>query len=315
MNDSPGIKRLLNPYLIGYILIYAFNVILAGTLGTFNTNEVLGIFIIVGIGFSLIAWLVSRHAEPLITDKPLSQMEFYILVLLPVYISILLIPGNTLLFYTTNQAGIATEIITLCRKVLTFVLIPFFVYRLFFKFKPKDFGLSTKWRNVFNKKHVIIFIVMSLVVLALNYFGGRGAKPIREGMFSVTQLLVSIPLAFIWLFIEVGLVEEFFFRALLQNRLSLLLRSNIGAISITALIFGLVHAPGMYFRNAGAIEGLGSSPSLIACIGYCIAVQSVPGFFFGIIWSKTKNLWLLMGIHAAMDLLPHLPEFIKLWGI
>lgn len=315
MNATSNIKQLANPYLLGYILVYAFNLVLADRLNTFNTNEVLGIFIIVGIIFSSIAWLVSRHATPLITDKAIERKEVYMLIALPLYISILLIPGNKLLFYTTDQPGITAEIITISRKVLTFVLIPFLVYRLLFKFGPEDFGLSTKWQKVFTKKNTMIFAVMALVVLALNYFGGRGAKPIREGMFTTYQLLVSIPLSFMWLFIEVGLVEEFFFRALLQNRLSVLLRSNTGAICITALVFGLVHAPGMYLRSAGFIEGLGSSPSLMASIGYCIAVQSVPAFFFGIIWSKTKNLWLLMGIHAAMDLLPHLPEFIQLWGI
>jgi membrane protease YdiL (CAAX protease family) len=94
-----------------------------------------------------------------------------------------------------------------------------------------------------------------------------------------------------------------------------LLNSNLGAICISALVFGLVHAPGMYLRGAGELDGLGASPSLMTCMSYCLAVQAVPAFFFGIIWTKTKNLWLLMGIHAMMDLLPGFADFVKIWGI
>lgn len=37
--------------------------------------------------------------------------------------------------------------------------------------------------------------------------------------------------------------------------------------------------------------------------------------FLGILWERTRNLWLLMAIHAMFDLLPGLSEFIKVWGI
>jgi membrane protease YdiL (CAAX protease family) len=152
-------------------------------------------------------------------------------------------------------------------------------------------------------------------LISFNYFAGSGAKPIREGLFTTTQIFKAIPLLAIWLFIEVGLVEEFFFRGLLQNRLGVILRSKAGAICISALIFGLVHAPGMYLRQAGVHDGLGAEPSLLNSIVYCIAIQSVPGLFLGVLWERTRNLWLLMAIHAMFDLMPGLAEFITTWGI
>lgn len=315
MKQTSAIKALLNPYLIGFIIIYFCNLIIANKLHSFNTDEILGIFIIVGIVFSAIAYAISRKATLLIADKTLAQHEILLLIFLPIYITIFIVLGNTIFFVPQDTIGIPKELATISRKVLTFVIIPFLLYRVLFKFNHEDFGLSTKWKQVFSKQNILIFVVMSAVVLLLNYFGGRGAKPIRDGEFFSYQLLIGLPLLFAWLYIEVGLVEEFFFRALLQNRLSLFLKSEIGAICITAFIFGLVHTPGMYLRDAGIIEGLGESPSLIASIGYCIAIQSIPGFFFGIIWSKTKNLWLLMGIHAMVDLLPNFAEFIHIWRI
>jgi membrane protease YdiL (CAAX protease family) len=44
-------------------------------------------------------------------------------------------------------------------------------------------------------------------------------------------------------------------------------------------------------------------------------VLSVGGIFFGIVWARTKNLWAVMFIHAATDLLPNLKQFVQTWGI
>ncbi len=124
-----------------------------------------------------------------------------------------------------------------------------------------------------------------------------------------------MPLFYIWLIFEVGLVEEFFFRALIQSRLTAITKSEIGGIFISGLFFGLAHVPGFYLRGGGTLDNLGEHPSLFMSIGYSILVLSVAGFFLAVVWSKTKNLWLVMAIHAFVDLLPGLPEFIKAWGI
>ncbi len=99
------------------------------------------------------------------------------------------------------------------------------------------------------------------------------------------------------------MVEEFFFRALVQSRLIL-----------SGLVFGLAHAPGFYLRGGGNLDNLGLHPSLFLSIGYSILVLSVSGFFLAIIWSKTKNLWLVMVIHAFGDL-PILVTSLKHGGL
>ena len=309
------LRRFINPYLLGFITIYVLNFSLATYYNTFNTSEVIGVIVIIGILFSGIAWLISRRAKELIRPKSFESGEIYVLLSLVIYISMVLIPGNKILFVSTESGTVSHEVITIIRKVFTFVVLPFLVYRFAYRFKWEDFGLSLRFKEVFTKKNVLILLVMGTVVLLLNYFAGNGAKPIREGPYSASQLIIGLPLLFVWLFIEVGLVEEFFFRGLLQNRLTQHFNSGIAAICVTSLIFGIVHAPGMYLRNAGVLDGIGEAPSLFTSLSYCIAVQSLPGFFFGIIWHKTKNLWLLMAIHALVDLLPGFPEFVSVWGI
>ena len=76
-------------------------------------------------------------------------------------------------------------------------------------------------------------------------------------------------------------------------------------------IFGLAHAPGFILRHAGLEESIGPDPSPADAI----VILSVGGIFFGIVWARTKNLWAVMFIHAATDLLPNLKRFVVTWGI
>ena len=56
-----------------------------------------------------------------------------------------------------------------------------------------------------------------------------------------------------------------------------------------------------------------SNPSAIDAIAYSIVVLAVSGITFGIIWARTKNLFALMLIHAAGDLLPNFDTFVRTW--
>ncbi|GEM_PF-5583970 len=78
----------------------------------------------------------------------------------------------------------------------------------------------------------------------------------------------------------VGLVEEFFFRTILQTRLSAYFKSEVAGVVLMAIIFGLAHAPGLIFRGAGEVERLGTSPSVLDSIAYTLVIMSTAGLFF-----------------------------------
>ena len=63
------------------------------------------------------------------------------------------------------------------------------------------------------------------------------------------------------------------------------------------------------------MEALGPNPTALDSIAYAIVILSVGGIFFGIVWARTKNLFAVMSIHAATDLLPNLKHFVETWGI
>jgi len=313
-------KQLLrNPYFIGYISLYIVVLVLMVLIEHFPASQSIAVLLIVGIGFSSVACATSKSSVALFVSKPAQKREGVVLILILVYITVILTFGmdqvKLLFSQQFSDSPRAKEIITVVYKLLFFVLLPYLAYKITFKFKLSDFGLAVKAQEFFTKRNGVILTSMALVLFLFQFFLGNGAKPLRDGLITGEQMLIGLPLLYILLIVEVGLVEEFFFRALVQSRLAAITRSEIGGIFLSALFFGLAHAPGFYLRGGGTLENLGPHPSIFMSVGYSILILSVAGFFLSIIWSKTRNLWLVMAIHAFVDLLPGLLEFNRTWGI
>ncbi|WP_147280295.1 CPBP family intramembrane glutamic endopeptidase [Marinitenerispora sediminis] len=101
-----------------------------------------------------------------------------------------------------------------------------------------------------------------------------------------------------------ALLEEVFYRSLLQTRLELLLGRWPGIVA-AALVYGVGAAIGTHVYH-GAVLGL--------CMG--IAVQGAAGLLFGYLWSRYRNLWLNFLLHTGTSALPVLPlvsEAVLLW--
>lgn len=311
-------KLITNQYFIAYVVLYMATLILLVTKEDMAMEEVAALLLIIGLFFCSVAYLITRSARPLFTDKASQKHEWLLLILLILYLVGFLTYYKELISLLPLNLSVHVrlkEVIKALMKLIFMVLIPLLSYRAIYKFSFSDWGLIVKAKDLLSSKSLTIFFTFLLIILLFQYVAGNGAKPIREGLLSARQLAIGLPLCFIWLLLEVGLVEEFFFRSLLQSRLSQLLKSQIGGIMVSALIFGLAHAPGIYLRGGGTIANLGAEPSLLMSVGYSIVILSVAGFFLSIIWAKTRNFWLIVSIHALVDLLPQLSGFIELWGI
>jgi CAAX protease family protein len=142
---------------------------------------------------------------------------------------------------------------------------------------------------------------------------GRGLKTVGALDAPVWLILSFAPIALLWMCVEAGLCEEFLFRMFLQTRASAWLRSDTAAIVVMATLFGLAHAPGYVLRGQHLMEGMNKAPDILTAAAYSIAVVSPIGLMFGVLWKRTRNLWLLVFLHGWTDLLPNLAEFIKTW--
>jgi membrane protease YdiL (CAAX protease family) len=303
-----------------YAAVYAVSAFWLNEQGAFPLEEALMIFAIIGVGFSFLSWVTTIGLKPNVPAIARPGAETVVMLLLAAGIAAWLVWGKS---YADNIIPDAAHggsdfghvANVLIAKLSVFVAIPFLIFRALFKHGLADFGLGRDaWRRLLGREGLAA-LGIAIAICAFQYFAGRGAAPIRDGTISGEALWIGLPLAFLWLMLLVGLVEEFFFRGVMQTRLAALFRSEVAGLVVMAILFGLMHTPGMVLRGAGEVEGLSMNPDWATAAAYTIVVQSVAAFYLGIFWMRTRNLPAVMIVHAATDLLPNLSDFVKPFGL
>jgi membrane protease YdiL (CAAX protease family) len=306
-----------NRILIGGLILYAcaFAVLLPNK--SFDAAGAVVVLVVFGIAFPFIAWITTRRAVPLSISVNDRKSQLIVLIGYIVVLSIYLIGGPQWIDQHLPSSWIDSKrirfFITLARKLLIFVAIPFAIFRFGFGYRIRNFGIQSEGLRALSRNHLPVVLVAGGAFVAFQYFLSGGGASFRHGHFTAYQLLLGLPLCFIWLFVEAGSVEEFFFRSLVQSHFAAAFKSEVSGIVLMSLIFGLAHSPGFIFRHAGEVEGLGSNPSALDAVAYCIVVLAISGVTFGVVWSRTKNLFAVMLIHAAGDLLPNFGGFAQTW--
>jgi len=291
-------------YVVAYFALWAIVLISLRTLEGFDASEALTALVILGVIFPALAMLATRRvsALPYVVHQP--GIEAVVLMMYLVMIAWVLVSGFG------RIARIGTEplhsVVLLGVKLVAFVGVPSAITLALGHYRFAELlPISLRWHDIRPG------LWMAMAALLMQSFLGRGLHDIREGHLPVWILAVATPLSFAWLVIEVGVVEEFFFRVLLQERLAAVLQSSWGGLVVAAVLFGLLHAPGFYLRPAATQEALGSHPSLFMAVGYSIVLTSLAGLFLGVLWMRTKNFAVLVIAHAAGDVLPNLVSWAK----
>lgn len=306
-----------NFVLIAGLVLYcgAFALLLRNP--SFEPASAVVVLIFFGIVLPLLAWLTTRHAVPLSISIRSKIPELIVLIVYVIAVSLYLIGGPQWIDQHL-PAGWANSqqikfVVVLVKKLLVFVAIPFAIFRFCFGYRLRDFGIQRQGLRALCGGHLPVVLAVGGAFLAFQYFVSGGGAAFRREHFTALQLFVGLPLCFVWLLVEAGLVEEFFFRGLIQSQLAAACKSEVSGIVLMSFIFGLAHAPGFIFRHAGELEGLGTNPSALDAIAYSIVILAVSGITFGVMWARTKNLFALMLVHAAGDLLPNFGSFIRTW--
>ena len=307
-----------NPWACLGLAAYGASLALLWRNQTFAPEDAISLLVIFGLTLPLLAWITTLRARPLTLTIQRRAAEMWLLFACLIGVTLYLVWGPALSEALVPASWVTSErgkfFVVLGRKLMVFVVIPFVIFRTVFEYGWRDFGLQIAGLRALGGNHLPVVLALSAAILAFQFFVGNGAAPIRRGEFQASQLALGLPLCFAWLFLEAGLVEEFFFRALLQTRLAAWFRSEVTGVALMALLFGLAHAPGFILRHAGLEDAIGANPSPADSIAYAIVVLSVAGILFGIVWARTKNLLAVMVIHAATDLLPNFAQFMKTWG-
>jgi uncharacterized protein len=277
--------------------------LLLRSLYRFDASEALTALIILALIFPALSLLATRSVPGLPHLVRWPALEATVLVAYLAVIAVVLVWGFGSVAHI--RAELLYSVVLLGLKLAAVVVVPTRMC-LASGYKIRELApVSLTWPELRPA------LWMSLVVLLMQSFLGRGLHDIRQAYLPVWMLAVAAPLSFAWLVIEVGVVEEFFFRALLQERLAAVLRSPWGGLVVASLLFGLVHAPGLCLRTAATQEAFGSHPSLLMAVGYSIVMTSLAGLFVGVLWMRTKNFAVVVIVHAAGDFLPNLVPWMK----
>ena len=295
-------------WLAGYVGLYSATLALLHVREGFDVGEPLVVFGLIGVGFSGLAWLATQGADVLPVPVREPRAECGILL---TYLLLVIVPW--LAFMAGRVRGWApspplAETLVLATKLAVFVALPLAIFELR-GYTVRDFGAG--W----GRGHWRAGLMVSAAAIVFQTVLGRGLGDLQSLGLSPSALGVGATLGFAWLVVEVGLVEEFFFRALVQERAAVFFGSKAAGIVIMALVFGLAHAPGLYLRTGATQEGLSADPTLLAAVGYSIVVTSVAGLFFGVLWARTRNLALVCLVHAAFDLVPDLAPWLRTFGL
>lgn len=142
-------------------------------------------------------------------------------------------------------------------------------------------------------------IVLGLLISALAALASRHRAEVWDVLTSVRALYV-LPAAFILLLFLAAFTEEFFFRGVLQTRLTDWTRSRVAGVLITALLFGAYHIPYAFLKPSWPTYG-----DLGAAIQVAMWEGGLGGLVLGAVFVFAKrNLVAPILVHALIDLLP-----------
>jgi len=272
---------------------------------------------IFGVALPGIALAVCRGFEAPPAELPiageaglLASLVLLITIFLAVKGPLLLLvapPGSDPRWQTTANALV---------KLGVFVALPLALYALLLGVGPR--ALALRWppgeSAAVRRRSWLAFAIVGAALVAIQLVLGRGARPLLDGSLAGRHWIVGFVLCFLWMSVEAGLVEEVFFRVILQSRLAALTNSRGAGLWLGALVFGLAHAPGLFLRGGGVIEGLGASPSPLVATAYAVATMGVASLVFGVLWMRTRNWLLVVALHGLTDALANTPGFMDVWG-
>lgn len=264
---------------------------------------VMGVF---GLACSAIAWALTIGADaPRIEVKRPALESFAILIYLALYAVGFLGFG---MGYARHAAppGQLQELLVMGLKLTVHVVLPALLLIVLGEKLGPLFQSGLKGRKFWRT-----FIVMGAIFLGLLSVISPSLKNIADTHTAAATLIWAAPLSFVWIAVEAGLNEEFLFRAVLQTRLTAWFNSPWAGVVLTAILFGLAHAPGLYLRGGPGVDGWSSDP--LQVIAHTIATLSPMGVLFGLIYARTKSLLLVVLLHGMVDVLPNMAEFIGIW--
>lgn len=286
-------KDIKTPSVLGFIAVYIYAVVSVLLKDPSNALAFVGM----SIGSLFLIWLIIEitkkvQAPDFEIKRPGWELAFGLLIIVILDFA----PLPRLDFGDKWSLG------SILKKNLIWVFLPFVFLKLR-KNSLSSMGLTkASWKKNL-KAGLIVFFAMAIP----SAFYSDTMRLILSGRLSLVQIGLGFPISFTYFLFMSGFSEEFLFRAFIQTRFSIVLKSKVGGILITALLFGLLH-----------IEDIMRwYPGTTVAEAFCRAffVQTSLGLIFGVLWERTRSLIPCVFLHSGIDGLNNLGSIISKLGI
>lgn len=294
-----------------FAALYALSLAELATHGG-DLGELLAVLVIFGLGLPAVALAACWRLPPPQDPAPPVRGEAWLLTLLLGGIAAFLAVKGALLDALLPAAPDPRlhDSVNTALKLAAFVALPAAALRLWHGRWPSAGAVTANRTRLW-----LVFALAGIAATGVQFVVGNGAKQLLAPEMAARHWLLGALLCFLWMSLEAGVVEEFFFRRLLQTRLAALGGSQVSAVFLGALAFGLAHAPGFWLRGAGGDEGLGAHPDLLVALAYSIAMQGVVGLLFGVLWARTRSFTLVVALHGLIDAAANTADFMNTWHL
>jgi uncharacterized protein len=306
MSITSRIRSRAATFVGGYLLLWGAATLYLAAKGADWTLPTISLAVF-GIALPLLSLPLTRKAAPprIVVARP--ALELWVILGFLVFYAVVFLGWGMSATRAALPAGREQELLVMAVKLLVHVAIPaLLLAALGAKIAPlfsSGAGRPGFWPPL---------LVLGAIILALLCVVSPALRQIAALHASVVTLLWAFPASFTWMAIEAGLCEEFLFRAVLQTRLAAVLKTEAGAVVTGATLFALAHVPGLYLRGHPGVDGYSTDP--VQVIAFTIAVLSPIALLFGTLWARTRSLLLIVLLHAAVDVLPNLTDFVRMWA-
>jgi hypothetical protein len=164
-------------YSFGYLLLYALSLGLLYKIEHFHVSEPLFVLMVLGVGFSVLAWWTTRSVVPLPLDVKKPGEETMILLAYLVALAVFItwgLPAVGALAPTEPWKSVSI----LAAKLAALVVVPMVLFRALGYKVRNFFGTPSQWRQ-----HLRPGLWMALIMILFQAVFGRGLPEIRHSAY------------------------------------------------------------------------------------------------------------------------------------
>lgn len=254
--------------------------------------------------FSRQLWLWQRIPAKVISNKSIDKELTFLLIYSIGYVFLGYLIGLLIQIQPIPILGAKNFVqdfwYSVIFKLLCLLIIPTYVYFFKWNYSINDLILDFKPRP----KNLILG---SLLVLFGFFLNAGHLSGIKSQIPLFDDAVLRLAMGVIFPLIIAGLPEELFFRGYLQTRLEKKW-NRISAILLSSLLFTAWHLPSRYLLSNGIEGQAGDFFGVLTGTGLPVFIVSI---FFGLHWSRYRNIILLIMVHWAIDILPSLSSFFN----